>query len=79
MPTTVTLIEGEGGKDDTIKVEKDGVETIFESVDDAARYVGVGTDQLESALDDAGYDEPVDPDDLPDPEDEDESDEGSAA
>ena len=60
MGTIVTSIEGQGGADDTVKVVKDGTETIFESVEDAAQFIGEDAEWLESKLDDAGYDTEVD-------------------
>jgi hypothetical protein len=79
MGIKVTLIEGKGGADDTVKVVKDGTETIFDSIDDAARYIGEETDWLESKLDDEGYDTELDIDEAHDPEeDEEESGKGAA-
>jgi hypothetical protein len=80
MGIKVTLIEGKGGADDTIKVDKDGTETVFDTIDDAARFIGEETEWLESKLDDEGYDSELDIDDAHenDPEDEEESGKGAA-
>ena len=85
MGTIVTSIEGQGGADDTVKVVKDGTETIFESVEDAAQFIGEDAEWLESKLDDAGYDTEVDieaalaEDEASSEDEEDEDNKGSAA
>jgi hypothetical protein len=74
MPT-VTLIEAVSGGDDTIKVSKDGTDTIFESIEDAARFLGEDEDWLESLLDDADYNREIDIDSAHDLDDAEESEE----
>ena len=76
MGTIVTSIEGQGGADDTVKVVKDGTETIFESVEDAAQFIGEDAEWLESKLDDAGYGEDVDIDAAKDEEEDENEEEG---
>jgi len=81
MSTTAKLIEGENGEDDTVEIVKDGVSTIFDSIDDAASHAGVETEWLEQKLDEGGYDFIVDIDAAQEEDEanDDESDDGDEA
>jgi len=82
MSTTAKLIEGKNGEDDTVEIVKDGVSTIFDSIDDAASHIGVETEWLEEKLDEEGYDSILDVDAAEEEDlanEEDESDDGDEA